>query len=149
MRTLLFASRVTAVACVVWVTCKLPDASVTDTDATGGGTTVTVCDPFLPSIVAVITADPAATPVTRPAEFTVAIAELALVHATVRPVSVLPFALRAVAVSVSVKPTWRSEPGGEYVDRCDGWWSGGVASARRDERERAQRDERKPGVPLH
>jgi hypothetical protein len=92
VRTLLFASRVTAVAWVVCPTCRVPDATVTETVATGGGTTFTVCDPFLPSIVAVIVAEPAATPVTTPAELTVAIAELALVHETVRPVSVLPFA---------------------------------------------------------
>jgi hypothetical protein len=47
--------------------------------------------PVFPELVAVIVADPAATPVTTPLEFTVAAAALLVVHVTVCPVITLPF----------------------------------------------------------
>jgi hypothetical protein len=46
--------------------------------------------PVFPELVAVIVADPAATPVTRPLEFTVAAAELFVVHVMVCPAITLP-----------------------------------------------------------
>src|SRR5207245_1457529 len=71
----------------------------------GGVVTVMVDAPFLPSLVAVIVADPTATPATSPLPFTPAIDEGLLAHVIVRPVSVLPFASLGVAVSWVVCPT--------------------------------------------
>jgi hypothetical protein len=70
----------------------------------GGAVTVTLAVPVLPSLVAVIVAVPAETPVTTPVDDTVAL-ELLDVHVTTRPVSKLPPASRVVAVSVVVPPT--------------------------------------------
>jgi hypothetical protein len=58
----------------------------------GGAVTVTVACPVIPSLVAVICTDPAATPVTFPVDDTVAVELLALLQVTVRPVSTAPFA---------------------------------------------------------
>jgi hypothetical protein len=72
------------------------------------GTFVTVMSavPFTPSLVAVMVALPAATPVTTPVLlFTVAMAELLLAQVMVRPVSTLLLASRVVAVPVLVAPT--------------------------------------------
>jgi hypothetical protein len=65
--------------------CTDADAGETTTVVTTGGAAVTVISavPDLPELVAVIVADPAATPVTTPLEFTVAAAELLVVHVTV------------------------------------------------------------------
>src|SRR5919109_3250506 len=58
------------------------------------------------SIVAVTNAKPGPTAVTRPVvAFTVATSGREVVHATVRPVSTVPAASRAVAVSAMVAPT--------------------------------------------
>jgi hypothetical protein len=97
--TLLAASRVTTVACVVCPTSSVLAANVTLTVATPGGVTVSVFDPFLPPIVAVIVVDPAVTPVTRPLDDTLAVAGVELVHETGRPVKAPPFASCAVALS--------------------------------------------------
>ena len=77
-------------------------AGATLTDATGTGVTVTLAVPLLPSLVAVIVAEPAAIPVTTPLDDTVAIPVLELDHVTARPVRTLLFASRAVAVSCNV-----------------------------------------------
>src|SRR5213083_342294 len=61
--------------------------------------------PLLPSLVAVIVAEPTTTAVSRPLLLTVATAVLELVHVTVRPVRVLPLASFRVAVAWSVPPT--------------------------------------------
>ncbi len=58
--------------------------------------------PLCPSLVAVIVAEPAPTAVTRPLPLTVATDVLLLDHAIARPVSGLPFASLAVAVSCTV-----------------------------------------------
>jgi hypothetical protein len=100
--TLLFASRVVAVSCTVRPTVTLGVAGATVTDATGTGVTVTLAVPLLPSLVAVIVAEPTATPVTTPLDETVAIPVLELDHVTARPVSTLLFASYAVAVSCTV-----------------------------------------------
>src|SRR6266705_1414733 len=71
----------------------------------GGVVTVMVDAPFLPSLVAVIVADPTATPATSPLPFTPAIDDGLLAHVIVRPVSVLPFTSLGVAVSWVVCPT--------------------------------------------
>ena len=60
--------------------------------------------PVLPSVVAVIVADPAPTPVTSPVALTVATPLLLLVHVTTRPARALPLASRGVAMSCTVPP---------------------------------------------
>src|SRR2546425_7353374 len=70
-----------------------------------GGVTVTVDVPLCPSLVAVILAEPAVTPLTSPLPFTVAADVLSLAHVTTRPVSGLPLASFGVAVSCTVCPT--------------------------------------------
>jgi hypothetical protein len=52
---------------------------------------------LFPSLVAVIVAEPAATPVTRPVDDTVATETPDVDHVMARPVSTLPFASRSVA----------------------------------------------------
>jgi hypothetical protein len=69
------------------------------TEATGMVVTVRAAVPLLPSLVAVMVAEPGTTPVTWPLELTVATLVLLLVHDTVRPVNVLPAESRGVAVS--------------------------------------------------
>jgi hypothetical protein len=102
VNTLLFASRVVAVSCVVCPTVTLAVVGATLTDATGTGVTVTLDVPLFPSLVAVIVAEPAATPVTTPLDETVAMLVLELDQVTARPVSTLLFASYAVAVSCTV-----------------------------------------------
>ena len=60
--------------------------------------------PLTPSLVAVMVAAPALTPVTRPLAVTVATAVFELAHVTIRPVSAFPLASRGVAVSCTVCP---------------------------------------------
>src|SRR2546425_1363158 len=79
-----------AVSCTVWPAEMLAEAGLTATDATGTFVTVTVAEPLLPSLVAVIVAEPAATPVTRPLPLTVATAALLVTHVTTRPLNGLP-----------------------------------------------------------
>jgi hypothetical protein len=69
------------------------ELGATVTVVTTGGIAVTVIAdvPVFPELVAVIVAEPAATPVTTPLEFTVAAAALLVVHVTVCPVITLPF----------------------------------------------------------
>jgi hypothetical protein len=106
-RTFPLASRGVAVTCTVCPAATLADDGLTLTDATGAAVAVTVIPavPFLPSLVAVTIAGPAATPVTRPLPFTVATPVLLLAHVTTRPVRAFPFASRSVAVSCAVCPT--------------------------------------------
>src|SRR2546428_11020283 len=105
------ASLVVAVSCTVTPTGTVAGATVSDATGTGGGTvTVTAAVPFFPSAVAMIVAEPTATPVTNPVADTVATAGLLLAHVTARPVSTLPAESLVVAVSCAVLPT-RSVPG--------------------------------------
>src|SRR5713226_1200518 len=68
-----------------WLNCEVPGG--------GAGVTVMVALPLLPSEVAVIVAEPTATPVTRPvAASTVATAGVPLAHVTTRPESGAPVA---------------------------------------------------------
>src|SRR5436190_860347 len=69
-----------------------------------GGVTVMAAVPLCPSLVAVIVAEPATTPVTSPLGLTVATAVLLLDHVIVRPDSALPLASFGVAVSWTVLP---------------------------------------------
>src|SRR5438128_5526917 len=68
--------------------------------------------PLLPSLVAVIVAEPGVTPETRPLLLTVATAVLELDHVTVRPESGLPPASLGVAVSCTVWPACTETEGG-------------------------------------
>src|SRR5207247_1170946 len=108
VRTVPALSLVTALSWTAWPAGTLADAGLTVTDATGAGAggavTVIAAVPLLPSLVAVIVAEPAATPVTRPLVFTVAAAVLLLIHTIVRPESGLPFASFGVAVSCTAWP---------------------------------------------
>jgi hypothetical protein len=105
VRTLLLASNVVAVACVVCPTWTVDADSATLTDATGIGVTVIEDVPLLPSLVAVITALPAATAVTNPVDETLARVGSLDDHVTTRPVSALPLRSWGVAVNWCVKPT--------------------------------------------
>lgn len=71
----------------------------------GGAFTVTLAVPDLPELVAVMVAEPAATPVTTPLELTVAVAELLVDQVIVWPVITLPFWSFTVAAKVTVAPT--------------------------------------------
>src|SRR3989442_12483671 len=62
--------------------------------------------PLLPSLVAVIVAEPVATPVTRPPVDTIATPGALDAQVTIRPLSGLPFASSGVAVSWPHCPTW-------------------------------------------
>src|SRR5207245_1360139 len=81
-------------------------AGVTSTDTTGMLVTVIDDVPLLPSLVAVIVAEPGVTAVTRPLPFTVATDVLLLDQETARPESAAPFAACGVAVSWTVSPAW-------------------------------------------
>src|SRR6266571_4926413 len=111
VRTVPALSLVTALSWTAWPAGTLAEAGLTVTDATGAGAggavTVIAAVPLLPSLVAVIVAAPALTPVTRPLADTVATAVLPLDQLTVRPVSGLPFASFGVAESCCVCPTNR------------------------------------------
>ena len=93
------ASLGVAVNCRVKPAGTLPEAGATVTDATGTGVTVMAAVPLWPSLVAVIVAGPAATPVASPLPLTVATAVLLLAHVTIRPVSVFPAASLVTAVN--------------------------------------------------
>jgi hypothetical protein len=73
--------------------------------ATGAGLIVSVALPVFPSLMAMICTEPGATAVTTPAADTVASAGLPDVHATLRPVKMLPSAARVVPVACVVCPT--------------------------------------------
>src|SRR2546427_7672513 len=71
----------------------------------GGVVTVTFAVPLFPSLVAVIVAVPAATPVTRPFAETVAALALLVAQLMLRPLSAVPLASLGVAVSCTVAAT--------------------------------------------
>ena len=103
--TLPFASVVVAVSVVVCVGTNVAVDGVTVTVLTGAGAgalTVMADVPVLPSLVAVIVAEPGATAVTTPVVLTVATAGLLELHVITRPESVLPLASFVVAASVPV-----------------------------------------------
>src|SRR6266516_2941721 len=115
-----FASFGVAVRCTVWPICTDAVAGLTVTAATGTLVTVIVAVPLCPSEVAVIVADPAATPVTRPLALTVATAVLPLAQVMVRPESGLPFASFGVALSCTVWPTCTDAVAGLTVTDATG-----------------------------
>src|SRR5438445_9945236 len=85
-----------------------------------GVVTVTADVPLLPSDVAVMVAEPAATPVTSPLPFTVATAVLLLAQVTTRPDNGLPFASFGVAVSCTVPPCCTLAVGGVTATEATG-----------------------------
>ena len=92
---------------VSWIVCPVSSAAdpgLTVTDATGTVVTVIAAVPACPSLVAVMVAEPAVTPLTRPVLVTVATLVLLDVHVTARPDSALPLASLGVAVSCTVWP---------------------------------------------
>src|SRR2546429_39054 len=109
-KTLPLASLIVAVSCAVCPTDTVADDDVTVTEATGAFVTVTAAVPLWPSLAAVIVAEPAATPLTRPVLLTVAAAVLLLDQVTVLPVSTFPAESNVVAVS------WRVCPGCTLAD---------------------------------
>src|SRR5437016_6158019 len=109
-----------AVSCWVCPGCRLTVAGLTVTDATGTLVTVIAAVPLLLSLVAVIVADPAATPLTSPLPLTVATAVLPLAHVTTRPESELPPASLGVAVSCWVCPGCRLTVAGLTVTDATG-----------------------------
>jgi len=67
--------------------------------------TVIAADPLCPSLVAVIVAQPGASPVTSPVADTDATADALVAHVTILPVNGLPAASLGVAVNCTVPPT--------------------------------------------
>src|SRR3989440_9955960 len=130
VNTLPAASFSVAVSCTALPASTVAEDGVTVTVATGAGgggvVTVIAAVPLCPSLVAVMVADPAATPLTRPLPLTVATLVLALVHVTVRPVNTLPAASRSVAVSCTVLPACTVAEDGVTVTVATGAGAGGV-----------------------
>jgi len=103
-------SRVPWASVKVTLSCSVPPCTTVAldglraTDATGACVTVSVAFPVLPSLVAVIDALPAEIAVTSPDAETVAIAVLAELQVTTRPVRTLLLASRVVADNCCVPP---------------------------------------------
>ena len=85
----------------------LAEPGLTVTEATGTAVTVMVDVPLFPSDVAVMVAEPAVAPATRPLLVTLATLGLLLDQDTTRPDSGVPFASLGVATSCTVPPTVR------------------------------------------
>lgn len=102
----------TTVACVDCPGVKDGALSVTVTDATGAGGGVVIeidAFPTMPSLVAMIVADPALTPVTTPLLLTVATEGAELLHAMIRSDSTAPDESFVTAEAIVVLPTWIEE----------------------------------------
>ena len=120
------ASRVVAESCTEARGVKDGDAGETLTDATGGGTTVTVAEPSCPSLEAtIVTGPPTVSAVTRPDDETEATAVFVDDHDTARFVRLLPWASRGCAVSCCVWPRVMVVEGG--VTATDATGAGGAA----------------------
>ena len=91
----------------------------------GGGSAVTLMTtlPGTPSVVAVISEEPAARPVTRPVGDTDATAPSADDHSKVRPSTTVFWSSRAVATSCTVPPTWMVGWGEVTVTEVTGFGS--------------------------
>src|SRR5207249_4880894 len=108
-----------AVSCAVWPAGTEADAGLTVTEATGTATVMPAV-PLCPSLVAVIVAEPAATPLTSPVPLTVATDVLLLAQVTTRPDSGLPLASFGVAVSCTVCPADTEADAGLTVTELTG-----------------------------
>src|SRR5947199_83486 len=106
------ASLVTAESCWMPPAVMVAAAGVTATDATGTSVTVAVAVALFPSLMAVMVAEPAATPVTRPVEETVAVAGALDVQVIARPESTVPAASFRLAASCTLAPTSTSAVAG-------------------------------------
>jgi hypothetical protein len=93
------ASFTVGTSVVLWPVIRFALAGATVTVATGIGFTVTVAVPDFPSLVAVIVAEPGATPVTSPDAVTVAIALLLELQVTTRSTTTAPLTSRTVVDS--------------------------------------------------
>src|SRR2546426_503298 len=113
------ASRSAAASCTAPPTITTAVAGLTPTDATGTFATPIAADALSPSLVAVIVVVPAATPVTRPAAETVAMAGLELAHVTARPTSTFPAASLGVVVSCTAPPTYTFAAAGLTTTRSE------------------------------
>jgi hypothetical protein len=102
--TLPAESFITAASCRVDPMFTLAGDGVTVTKATGTTVTVIADVPLLPSLVAVIVADPTPTADTRPLADTVATAGALLDHVMTRPVRTVPAESLVVAISCTVVP---------------------------------------------
>jgi hypothetical protein len=120
--TLLFASRVVAVAWVVWPNWIGDAARDTLTEATGIGVTVSVALPVCPPLAPVMWALPAASAVTTPLLDTVAMAVLSEVQATMRPVSTLLAASRNVALAWAFCPIFMVPGESATLTLATGTW---------------------------
>src|SRR2546422_3549824 len=120
LRAVPFESFGVAVNWVVAPTVRLAAAGLMVTEATGTFVGVTADVPLFPSLVAVIVAAPAATPVTNPLALTKATAALLVAHVTVRPVRAVPFKSFGVAVNWVVAPTMRLAVAGLTVTEATG-----------------------------
>jgi hypothetical protein len=114
------ASYAVAVSCAVWPGVRFDVAGVTDTDATAASLAVTVADPVLPPLVAVIVALPAATAVTTPLLETETTPLLLLAQVIARPARTSPLASLSVAVSWAVLPMVRLVDDGVTVTDATG-----------------------------
>jgi hypothetical protein len=101
------------------------------TTGVGGGAAVTtiLAVPVTPELVAVIVAEPAATPVTTALELTVAVFASLVDHATLWPAIALPWASLTVAWRVADPPTPIDADAGATVTAvATGGGGGGVAA---------------------
>src|SRR5256885_9233554 len=98
----------------------LAAVGLTVTEATGTLVTVMADVPLCPSLVAVIVADPAATPLTYPVPETAATAPLLVAQVTTRPLRAVPFASFGVAVNGAVVPTVTAAAAGLTVTEATG-----------------------------
>src|SRR6266853_1894158 len=109
-----------AANCSVCPTLRLPVAGEIATEATGTVVMVIAAVLLLPSLIAVIGAEPEATPVTRPPGLTRATVVSPLAHVTVRPTRVPPAESFGVAVSCTVCPTRMLAVAGEIATEATG-----------------------------
>src|SRR2546421_5884698 len=114
------ASLVTAASCAVALTKGLADAGLTVTAATGTLVTAVADVPLFPSLVSVIVAEPAVTPVTDPLAPTGPTGALLLAHSTTRPPRAVPFESFGAAVNWVVAPTARLAAAGLTVTDATG-----------------------------
>jgi len=110
-------SFVVAESCWVDPTLRVALGGSTAIDATGTGVTVSVAEPVLVSLVAMIFAEPTATAVTRPVDDTVATPGFSDAQLTTLPVRLLPLPSRVVAVACVDWPnTMDDEPSVTFTD---------------------------------
>src|SRR6185312_15951946 len=105
VRGLCCASNTVAASCAVPGSTMVSSGGETDTDATGGGSTVMVAMPDEPPALAAICTVPGATPVTTPASLTVATDALPVFQNTFWPDTTWPLGDMTVAWRVIVLPT--------------------------------------------